>query len=104
MNEQLPPIDPKAQYGSYARNEQDHESDLDVMVLVQSEEEISKECNEEISELIFQLSLKHGILLSPIIKDEQKFYEYTDYVPFYTNVLKEGVGIYPGIFPQSPVL
>ena len=82
-------------FGSYVREQQDSESDLDIMILVRTESEITKACSEEINETVFQLSLKYDLILSTMVKEEQKFSEYSIYVPFYTNISREGVAIFP---------
>lgn len=81
-------------FGSYVREQQDSESDLDIMILVRTESEITKACSEEINETVFQLSLKYNLILSTMVKEEQKFSKYIIYVPFYTNISREGVAIY----------
>jgi len=81
-------------YGSYANKTFDEESDVDIMVLTSFSDSEIKTVYEQIDELSFDLSLKYEVLLSIMVKSANKFYDYSDVIPFYTNVLKEGKTIY----------
>jgi len=45
----------------------------------------------KISSLTWELDLEHDVLVSLNVTDCATFYEYIDDLPFYMNVLKEGV-------------
>lgn len=79
-------------YGSYARNEQSIDSDIDLAVIYDPELE-EKEKNN-ISDISFELSLKYDILLSLIYRSKKDFDEYSKFVPFYQVINKEGIVIY----------
>ena len=81
-------------YGSYARGNEDNESDIDVMVLTKEPDELTKQYDDEINKLSFELDMKYDIVISIIIKNSAHFYNWIDHLPFYTNVLKEGVVLY----------
>lgn len=77
-------------YGSYARNTQDNESDMDIMLLIEEEENIKK-YEERFGNIVFDLSLKYEVLLSVILKSNKQFNKYLDVLPFYMNIHNEGI-------------
>ena len=77
-------------YGSYARGDY-NKSDVDIMILTDlSYEEIEK-YRDDISDISFDIELEKGVIISPIIKNIDKYNARVNVVPFYTNVEKEGV-------------
>lgn len=81
-------------YGSYARNEQDYESDIDIMLLIDDDEENINKYDDLFTNVAFELSLKHDVLISIILKSNTQFKKYLDILPFYMNVENEGVEFY----------
>lgn len=81
-------------YGSYARNEQDPESDIDIMILVEESEEESRRSRNIVRDIMAELSLKHDKLISLIEVPYKRYNEYVDVLPFYRNVYDEGIEIY----------
>lgn len=81
-------------YGSYSRNENEKYSDLDILLLIDDTDENINKYDKELSEEVFRLSLKHNIYLSIILKNKGQFYKYSDVLPFYMNILREGIEIY----------
>lgn len=78
-------------YGSYARGDYQENSDIDIMILVTaSETEIQKKFNL-VCDLAFNYELEYGIAISPIVKNESHFSKWSETLPFYRNVKKEGV-------------
>ena len=81
-------------YGSYARGEQsnnDEVSDIDIMILVKTENNEIKNLERKILDYSYDLDLQYNIILSPIIENVDTFNSKAKYIPFYKNVLKEGV-------------
>ena len=75
-------------YGSYVRGEATKDSDIDVLVLV--DESLSPlEVRESLSDLLFDILLEKGELVSVIAIPEDIFENYNS--PFMLNVKKEGV-------------
>ena len=78
-------------YGSYARGDYDDESDIDIMILADiPREDCGSEYNK-INSFVSRLGLEHDILVYVDITDVATFNKYIDAMPFYTNVLKDGV-------------
>lgn len=78
-------------YGSYARNDYDDESDIDILLTVDMDYlEIAK-YRSQISEIASDLSLENDVLVSVAIKPLEQFRRYSSVLPYYQNVLKEGI-------------
>ena len=78
-------------YGSYARGDYHEESDIDILLTVDLEQpELSKYRNK-IAEITSDLSLKHDITVSVTVKSLEQFQKYANVLPFYQNVIKEGI-------------
>ena len=81
-------------YGSYARGEQNIKgevSDIDIMILVNSNSTEIKEIERKILDYSYDLDLKYNILLSPIVENIDVFNKRAKYMAFYKNVMNEGV-------------
>lgn len=78
-------------YGSYARGDFDAESDVDILLTVDADaSEIAKR-RYAIAALTSALSLKHGVTVSVTAKPLTQFRRYAEVVPFYKNVMHEGI-------------
>jgi predicted nucleotidyltransferase len=84
-------------YGSYARGDYDDESDVDIMLLVNMPQEEYQHYREKITVVSSTLSLENDITVSIKVKDNNVFIQYQDSIPFYKNVMNDGVKIYAGI-------
>ena len=78
-------------YGSYARGDYNRNSDLDIMILTDLSDEEIIEYRNKIWDVACNMELENDIIISPLVKNIQKYNERIDIVPFYTNVQKEGV-------------
>ena len=81
-------------YGSYARGDADEWSDIDILVLVQgiSKAELwkyDKKVNAVLSRI--EKAWDYDILLSVHLVDSFTFHEYANHLPFYMNVIQEGI-------------
>ena len=81
-------------YGSYARGEQDKSgeiSDIDILILVDSDANEIKKFEKKIIEYSYDMNLKYNVLLSPIIENNEHYNNRVKYMMFYKNIAKEGV-------------
>ncbi len=80
-------------YGSYARNEATEGSDIDLMILVDLPEDEINKYDDKISDFSTEVLLEKSILVSAIMHNKTIFDERTTFIPFYENVLKEGIKV-----------
>ena len=78
-------------YGSYARGDYDDESDIDIMVLADVPRDLCGTEYKKINKFISRLGLEYNVLISVDITDIKTFNKYINDLPFYMNVLREGV-------------
>ena len=78
-------------YGSYARGDHDEESDIDVMILADIPQEEACDARQKIRDLLPGIGLEFDVLLSLHVTPKKTFYRFLDALPFYRNVLKDGV-------------
>ena len=81
-------------YGSYAKNKQNKESDIDFMVLVDDTEENLRKNKYRIADIMSKLSLNYNILVSITEETYNRYMEYLEILPFYKNISEEGIEIY----------
>jgi predicted nucleotidyltransferase len=81
-------------YGSYARIEQNEDSDIDIMILFNDSLEQIKKHRYQIARIMADLSLKHGKLISISEENFEHYIEYMEILPFYKNIFDDGVEIY----------
>ena len=76
-------------YGSTARGTRTNDSDVDVAVLLRAG--ATKEMRGQMLDLVVDLELACGKVLSVICIDYGKFSEWKDTLPFYKNIREEGI-------------
>jgi predicted nucleotidyltransferase len=81
-------------YGSFARNTETSESDIDIMVLTDLDDNEIKTLNDAINKITLELSLKYDIVFSFMVINNDHFTKYLNIVPFYKNVSDEGIVLY----------
>lgn len=81
-------------YGSYARGDFTYDSDVDIMVLVDEQEEDLRKYDDKITDIMVDLSLKYNIVVSLYVQSVQNYNKYVKMLPFYKNVQKEGIRVY----------
>lgn len=82
-------IDSVILYGSTAHGTRTDDSDVDVALLMHSG--ATKEMREQMLDLVVDLELTCGKVLSVLCIDYEKFAEWKDTLPFYQNIQKDGV-------------
>ena len=78
-------------YGSYARGDFNRSSDIDVMILTDLNEDELIEYRDKLRDLAYDIELENNVILSPLVKNIDKFNYWLNALPFYMNVEKEGV-------------
>lgn len=78
-------------YGSYARGDYKDNSDIDIMILTDMTDKEIVEYSEKIWDFAYDIELENDVLISPTIKNIDKFNYWLKALPFYMNVQKEGV-------------
>ena len=81
-------------YGSYARGDYDEESDIDVMVRVKLSKSLLAQYRKTFSHLGSDLGLEYDITISIHLQDLETFEKFKNDLPFYCNILGEGVLVY----------
>lgn len=80
-------------YGSYAREDYDNESDIDVMILSEvSADEINR-YQKVFSDFALELDLQYDIVLSLFLQDLKTFQRWKQTSAFFKNIANEGVEI-----------
>lgn len=80
-------------FGSYARGDFDDESDIDILLLVDLPSDALVLYRAELDSLCGELLWEYGIVVSIIEKDITTYNRYSDCLPFYKNIEKDGVKI-----------
>ncbi len=81
-------------YGSYARGDYDEESDIDVMIMVDLPPEELVRDRTKITYFCADLSVDNDVFISPKLQSLPLFEQWKNALPFYQNVIKEGVRVY----------
>ena len=83
-------------YGSYARGDYNNHSDVDIMILTDLSFKEIEDYRDKISDIAYDIELNTGIVLSPVIKNIERYNSRINFVPFYKNIEREGVVLING--------
>ena len=78
-------------YGSYARGDFHEESDVDILITVEKPQSDISKHRKDIACLSSELSLAHDITVSISVKPAEQFERCASFLPFYKNVVAEGI-------------
>ena len=78
-------------YGSYARAENNENSDIDIMILVDMDDVEIKKYLDDVVSISFDFDMDYDINISPVLQDVNHFRHWLPAIPFYQNVVSEGV-------------
>lgn len=81
-------------YGSYAKNKQNKESDIDFIVLVDDTENNLRKSKYQIADIMSKLSINYNMLVSITEETLSCYNEFSQYLPYYQNIRNEGIEIY----------
>ena len=80
-------------FGSYARGDYNSESDIDFCILANVPREEATKWRRDINKCIPGIDLEYDMLVSLHVINSNMFYNHIDLLPFYKNVLQEGLEI-----------
>ena len=78
-------------YGSFARGDYNKESDVDILVTATLDRAALSKFRYALAAVSSELSIKHNVTVSLTIKPYEDFMQYNNILPFYSNVIKEGI-------------
>lgn len=78
-------------FGSYARGDYDDESDIDIMVLADIEDDEVNSYTRNLYKMVSHIGLENDVVLSLCLVPDERFNRFKDILPFYRNVDREGV-------------
>jgi predicted nucleotidyltransferase len=83
-------------YGSFARDDYDGESDIDIFVIVDASKDELAAFGNEIAKIASRLSVEaEGCrTVSITLQDFLTFDKYKNYLPYFSNIATEGVVLY----------
>ena len=81
-------------YGSYARGDYEEDSDIDIMILVDMDASALSRYQTEFSHFGTGVDLNYDVLTSFLLQDKNTFESWKHVLPFYRNVIAEGVTAY----------
>ena len=81
-------------YGSYARGDYDHESDIDFFILADVPQDEACGQRKPIRDRLAYIDLEFDLLVSCKVTGKELFEQYVDVLPYYANISKEGVLMY----------
>lgn len=78
-------------YGSYARGDNDDDSDIDVVAIVHGSREQLQSKLKKVWDRSSDLELEFGTILSPSVIPYEEYTKYKEDLPYYKNIAREGV-------------
>ncbi len=78
-------------YGSVARGSATEESDIDIAILVESDD---KEMYDRLLDVVVEMDLENDVVISTVIIEEEQFEKWKEALPFYKNIKKEGIQLW----------
>lgn len=77
-------------YGSRARGNSKHDSDWDLLILL-NRDMVTSELEQEITNPLFDLEFETGEIISPQVYSLKEWNTKFKVTPFFKNVMKEGI-------------
>lgn len=80
-------------YGSYARGDYEKDSDIDIVAIVKGERRVLQDKLRLIWELSADVGLEYDTVVSPTVIPYDEFEAYKEILPYYRNIVKEGLQV-----------
>ena len=80
-------------YGSYARNEESDQSDVDIVAIVKGNRIDLQKKLKTMWEISADIGYENNIILSPTVVPFDEYEKYRNILPYYMNIEKEGIRI-----------
>ena len=77
-------------YGSYARNDYNKDSDVDLLILLEKEK-VSRADEKRIKYPLYDIEFETGTVISPLVLSKTAWESKHRITPFYENIKKEGI-------------
>jgi len=81
-------------YGSYARNDNTSESDIDIMILVDEEDQYLRKYEDQLTDIMVDLSLEYEVVVSLYAQAMKEYTKQVQVVPFLKNIQREGIKVF----------
>ena len=81
-------------YGSYARGDFQSDSDIDIMILVDTDIRGVSSLEKKICDITYEFNDKYGVDIMPVVQSYQHFEYWKKVDMFYRNVDHDGVMIW----------
>lgn len=80
-------------YGSYARREENAQSDVDIVAIVRGDRIDLQKKLRVIWEATAEIGLENDVVVSPTVVPLDEFEFYKNSLPYYMNIEKEGIKV-----------
>ena len=80
-------------YGSYARKDNDNESDIDMVAIVDETREQAEKTLKKVWDESFEVAFEYDIVISTTVIPYTEFETMKHDLPYYRNIMNEGVKI-----------
>ena len=78
-------------FGSVARGTATEESDLDIAILVNSDDRLMY---DKLLDVVVKMDLDNDVVISTTVIEKEQFDTWKDVLPFYKNINKEGIQLW----------
>ena len=80
-------------YGSCARKDNDNDSDIDMVAIVDEKREQAEITLKRVWNETFEVAYKYDVVISPTVIPSSEFEKMKNDLPYYRNIMNEGVKV-----------